>query len=73
MASDGRCDRVAEAGTGVPGTVVAVDGRGIVIACGEGLLRIGEAQKPGGKRLPAGDFLHGFAIAAGSRFGGATS
>ncbi len=64
---------VAEAGTGVPGTVVAVDGRGIVIACGEGLLRIGEAQKPGGKRLPAGDFLHGFAIAAGSRFGGATS
>ena len=64
---------VAEPGTGVPGTVVAADGRGIVIACGDGLLRVGEAQKPGGKRLPVADLLHGFSIAAGSRFGSAAS
>ncbi len=64
---------VAEAGTGAPGTVVSADGRGVVIACGEGLLRVGEAQKPGGKRLPVADLLRGLPIAVGSRFDGVAS
>ncbi|MGZ5202676.1 MAG: methionyl-tRNA formyltransferase [Telluria sp.] len=50
-------------GSGSPGTVLAADARqGIVVACGEGALRLTELQKPGGKRLPAAEFLKGFAL-----------
>lgn len=48
-----------------PGTVLAVDATGIVVACGEGALQFTELQKPGGKRLPAAAFLQGFPMAAG--------
>jgi methionyl-tRNA formyltransferase len=57
-----------EGGTGAAGTVLAADGRGIVIACGSGALRVTELQKPGGKRLSAGDFLRGTGVVAGQRF-----
>jgi methionyl-tRNA formyltransferase len=59
---------VAETGSGVPGTVLAADGNGIVVACGEGALRITELQKPGGKRLPVADLLRGFPVLPGQRF-----
>ena len=36
-----------------------------MIACGEGALRVTELQKPGGKRLPAADFLHGHPLVVG--------
>jgi methionyl-tRNA formyltransferase len=62
---------VPEAGVGAPGTVLAADGRGIVIACGAGALRVTELQKPGSKRLPAADFLRGSAVVVGQRFDGA--
>jgi len=55
-------------GSGEPGTVLAVNADGIVVACGEGALCLYELQKPGGKRLAAGDFLHGFPVIAGMRF-----
>jgi methionyl-tRNA formyltransferase len=42
---------------------------GIVVGCGEGLLRIEELQMPGGKRLAARDFLQGHALQAGQVFG----
>jgi len=58
-----------EAGKGVPGTVLAADAAGVRIACGEGVLRVGELQLPGKKRLAAGDFLRGCALPAGTRFG----
>jgi methionyl-tRNA formyltransferase len=45
-----------------PGTVLAASPAGVVIACGEGSIRVVELQKPGGKRLPAGEFLKGFAM-----------
>ena len=53
-----------EAGsTALPGTVLASDARnGIVVACGQGTLRITELQKPGGKRLPAAEFLNSFPL-----------
>ncbi len=35
---------------------------GVVIACGVGALRVTELQKPGGKRLPAAEFIKGFAL-----------
>ena len=46
-----------------PGSVLAADAQhGIVVACGAGTLRLTELQKPGGKRLPAAEFLKGFAL-----------
>ncbi|WP_126447127.1 methionyl-tRNA formyltransferase [Sulfuricystis multivorans] len=55
-------------GAGRPGEIIAVGPSGIVVACGEGALRLTELQKPGGRRLPAADFLRGFPLAAGERF-----
>ena len=49
----------AVAGQGSPGQVLRADASGIVVACGEGALRITELQKSGGRRLAAGDFLAG--------------
>jgi methionyl-tRNA formyltransferase len=39
--------------------VLVADAAGIVVACGEGALRITELQKPGGRRVTSADFLHG--------------
>lgn len=58
----------ATAGRGEPGEVLAADAEGVVIACGEGALRLDLLQKPGGKRLPAADFMRGFPILPGQRF-----
>jgi methionyl-tRNA formyltransferase len=52
----------------VPGTVVAVDGGGVRVACGAGTLAISELQRPGGKRLRAAEFLAGLPIAPGDVF-----
>jgi methionyl-tRNA formyltransferase len=52
----------AVAGGGRPGQVLAADAAGIVVACGEGALRLTELQKPGGRRVTAADFLHGCAL-----------
>jgi methionyl-tRNA formyltransferase len=54
-----------EAGSdALPGQVLAADAQhGIVIACKTGTLRLTELQKPGGKRLPAAEFLKGFPLA----------
>jgi methionyl-tRNA formyltransferase len=55
-------------GSGEPGSILEAGSDGIVVACGEGALRLTELQKAGGKRLPAADFLRGFALKAGQRF-----
>lgn len=58
----------AASGAGAePGTIVAVSADGVVVACGEGALRLTQLQKPGGKRLPAREFLAGMALQAGQR------
>ena len=49
-------------GKGQPGQVLSADAQGILVACGEGALRLTELQKPGGKRLAAGEFLKGFSF-----------
>ncbi|MEM5384534.1 methionyl-tRNA formyltransferase [Paraburkholderia phymatum] len=51
-----------------PGTIVDVSPEGIVVACGEGALRIAQLQKPGGKRLAVRDFLAGSTLAEGQHF-----
>ncbi|WP_338770641.1 methionyl-tRNA formyltransferase [Massilia sp. METH4] len=54
--------------TAPAGQVLAADAQhGIVVACGTGALRLTQLQKPGGKRLPATEFLKGFAL-EGHRF-----
>ncbi|WP_028602887.1 methionyl-tRNA formyltransferase [Ottowia thiooxydans] len=62
----------AEAGTlslGA-GRILSIDGSGIVVQCGTGALRLTELQRPGGKRLPAADFLRGFPLTVGETLGG---
>jgi methionyl-tRNA formyltransferase len=61
-----RCQVESDAAHAQPGTVMAADGAGIVVACGSGALRLTELQRAGGKRLPVADFLRGFPVAAGT-------
>ena len=55
--------------TGSPGTVLEAGLRGILVACGEGSLRIEELQRAGGRRLKAAEFLRGQRIESGERLG----
>jgi methionyl-tRNA formyltransferase len=51
-----------------PGTITGISPDGVVVACGEGALRLTQLQKPGGKRLPVREFLAGSTLAVGQRF-----
>ncbi|MEN9902739.1 MAG: methionyl-tRNA formyltransferase [Pseudomonadota bacterium] len=53
-------------GVGQPGTVLSSDEAGVVVACGEGALCLEILQAPGGKRLPAAEFLRGHPIPVGT-------
>jgi methionyl-tRNA formyltransferase len=49
-----------------PGRILAAEPQtGVLVVCGEGVLRLTELQKPGGKRLPAAEFLKGFPMEGG--------
>ena len=53
------------------GSIIEASGQqGVLISCdnGKSVLRVLELQKPGGKRLPAQDFLQGFSLKAGQVF-----
>jgi methionyl-tRNA formyltransferase len=50
------------------GTILSANADGVRVACGEGVLRLTELQRPGGKRLVAADFLRGFSLTPGMRF-----
>ncbi|VVD67614.1 methionyl-tRNA formyltransferase [Pandoraea horticolens] len=63
-----RASAVAGKAGATPGTVLEVSADAIVVACGQGELRVTECQKPGGKRLPVREFLAGFALTPGDRF-----
>ncbi len=54
--------------TGEPGQILSVADDGLTVACGRGALVLKELQKPGGKRLPAAEFLKGFPMKSGQRF-----
>lgn len=49
-----------------PGTVLGHDADGLLVATGRGALRLRRLQRPGGKMLPAADFLRGFPVAPGT-------
>ena len=57
-------------GGGAPGTVLTSDPKdGLVVACGQGALRLTEIQVVGGKRLQAGEYLRGHAVPVGTVLG----
>jgi methionyl-tRNA formyltransferase len=55
------------AGSGTPGEVMQADKTGIVVACGQGALRILVLQREGGRRLDAQAFLAGHPLPSGQR------
>ena len=57
--------------TGTPGEVLELGADGILIACGERALLATELQRAGGTRLAAADFLRGYSVSRGERFGAA--
>ena len=50
------------------GTIMAVAFEGITVAAINSIVLLTQLQRPGGKRLSAADFLHGFDIKPGMRF-----
>jgi len=64
------CSGPADAGSG---GILSVAPDGVRVACGEGVLRLTELQRPGGKRLPVADFLRGFPLAPGMAFDAASA
>ncbi len=55
--------------SGPSGEILTADKSGIVVGCGRGALRILELQREGGRRLAADQFLAGFSLKAGDKFG----
>ena len=50
-----------------PGEIIGADETGLLVAAGDGVaLRILRLQRPGGKMLPAPEFLRGFPVAPGT-------
>jgi methionyl-tRNA formyltransferase len=50
-----------------PGAVVGTDAEGLLIGTEQGVLRLLKLQRPGGKMLPAPEFLRGWPVAPGTR------
>lgn len=49
------------------GEVGGADADGLLVGTGQGTLRLRKLQRPGGKMLPAAEFLRGFPVAAGTQ------
>ncbi len=61
---------LTESTTASPGTIIAVDKKGIVVACGDGAISILKLQRVGSKPMATADFLNGQAklVALGNCF-----
>lgn len=53
---------------GAPGSVAGSDAAGLLVWTGAGLLRLRRLQRPGGRMLPAAEFLRGFPVPPGAAF-----
>ncbi len=60
-------------GGGQPGTIVAVDGGAVTVACGEGRLALTELQRAGGRRMAADALLNGWTPPPGAAFAPCTA
>ena len=56
----------APASETTPGVIIGSDPDGLLIATTEGILRLRQLQRPGGRMLPAGEFLRGFPLPVGT-------
>jgi methionyl-tRNA formyltransferase len=54
---------------GLPGTVLGVSPRGILVACGDGALLLKQVQLEGKRQMPAADFARGIRLQAGQMLG----
>ncbi len=61
--------RVQPGMSGEPGDVLEVGKDGIVVACGEDALRLEVLQRPNAKAMPVAQFVQGFPVRVGDRFG----
>lgn len=61
-------EEMPQSSSAQPGQVLEASARGVLVATGEGALRLRELQRAGGKKLQAADFLRGFPIPAGATF-----
>ncbi len=59
----------AEVSSAAPGTLLAVSDAGLAVAAAGSIVMATELQRPGGKRLAVADFLRGFDLKPGQRFG----
>lgn len=55
-----------------PGLVLRTERDGVVVACGEGAVRLTKLQPPGKRALPAADFLNGYPMEPGESLAFAT-
>ena len=55
-------------GVGTPGEVLSLSPDGVVIACGEGAVKISSFKPEGSRRMSAGDMINGRKITKESRF-----
>jgi methionyl-tRNA formyltransferase len=62
----GLAEAVEWSGAGAPGTLIAPDAEGLLVATGAGILRLRRLQRPGGRMLDAPEFLRGFPLPADS-------
>jgi methionyl-tRNA formyltransferase len=51
-----------------PGEVIAVDGTGLLVGCGEAAVRVLAVQPSGKRRLSPAEWAHGRGVAVGDRF-----
>jgi len=58
----GLANSESEGAAGAPGSVLGSDSEAVRVATGSGVLRLLRLQRPGGRMLPAAEFLRGFAI-----------
>ena len=63
----GAAQAVSVSAVAPAGTILAADKSGVLIACGSGACLLTHMQRPGGKMLPAGEFLGGFPLAVGTQ------
>ena len=61
--------RIVRDGRAEAGTVISIDESGMLVACGEGAVRVGYAQPAGKRRVAALDWAQGRGVAPGDRFG----
>ena len=62
----GLADAVEGGPQALPGAVLGPDAEGLLVATGNGILRLRKLQRPGGRMLGAQEFLRGFAVPGGT-------